>query len=174
MPVISLAGQTSLVAILLVSGLGKLTPAGLAAAAAMFGQLGVRQATRGLAGALAAAELLVAALIAVPPTAVVGTAAAVGLFGALTAGVAVVLGRKLDVRCACFGRATRLRPVHLVRNGVLLAAAAGTCLATVARDGPPRAADLISLAVLLGVVTALVLIRLDDLVAAFSLSRSRF
>lgn len=178
MVVVSLVGRVALVVILLCSGAGKLTPAGFAAATGMFRSLlgpGRRLALPAvLAAVLATAELAVAGLLAVPATASLGAVAAVGLFAGLTGGVAVVLGRRLQVRCACFGtRVTRLRPVHLVRNGAMLAAAAGTCVITVSDAGSPGTPHELVLAAMLGAFLALILMRLDDLAAALSPSPAR-
>lgn len=174
MAVLSLAGRVLIVAILLAGAAGKLTPAGFAAATDMFRQLSVRRGAGALAGLLACVELAAAAVTAIPATAAVGTAAAAGVFAVLTVGVAVVLARGIDVRCACFGsRTTRLRPVHLVRNAAMLGAALGACLTTQATAGLPATPDAIVLAVLLGGLPALVLVKLDDLAAAFALSPDR-
>jgi hypothetical protein len=71
---------------------------------------------------LVVGECVVAVLL--PVTAVVGGVLAVGLFGGLTAGVAVAVATGTPAPCACFGRITRnLGWSHVVRNAVLLVAA---------------------------------------------------
>ena len=129
------------------------------------------------AGGLAAAAILIAMA---GPGAVTVTAASLGaavvLTAILSAGVAVIVRRGTPARCACFGAASggsAGRPMgkaHLSRNlGLLAAVAAG--LAAVAAGavagGAPAPAGVV-VAALTGALAAILLIRLDDLVAVFT------
>ena len=138
-----------------------------------------------MAAALAAGETAVTAGLtaAAVLTAVAGpgavTVTAVSLSGAalltaiLAAGVAVVVRRGTRARCACFGAASGgsagrlLGRVHLVRNlGLLAVVCAGLAADGVANDRPAPAGMVT--AALAGAVTAVLLVRLDDLIAVFT------
>lgn len=176
MTVLSLAGRVLLVTILVWSAGVKLRPSGFSATVDMFRQLSLTRGARLLAGGLAGAELVVAMLVAVPATALVGTAAAAVLFALLASGVGVVLARRMVVRCACFGvAASTVGRVHLVRNIALLAGGASAFAAThnATHNAAPSPVSPVSpaailVAAVLGVVLALILVRLEDL--AFLLS----
>jgi hypothetical protein len=119
--------------------------------------------------AIAAGVLTAAALTAVAGSGAVPLAesvliAASWLTGVLTAGVAAVIRRGTQTRCACFGAASS-RPLgraHLVRNLSLLAVVC-VGLATVPLTQPrPILADALLAAAVSG-VAALLFIRWDDL-----------
>lgn len=100
-------------------------------------------------------------------------AAAVAFLAVLTVGVASAIRRGTGTRCACFGSSTRLLSGrHLVRNGVLLGAATVALALSVGSPGPPvePAAGLVGAAA--GVVLAVVVVRLDDLIDLFQPVRS--
>lgn len=97
-------------------------------------------------------------LVAVlPPTAL--------LLIVLTAGIWLALRHRHSARCACFGATERpLSRRHLLRNGLLLLGVlAALAPAAPASDSLPVAL----LGVVAGIVTALVLVRLDDIVELF-------
>jgi hypothetical protein len=137
------------------------------------------------AAALAAGETAAAAGLAAAAvlTAVAGpgavTVTAVSLSGAalltaiLAAGVAVVVHRGTRARCACFGAASGgsagrpLGRAHLLRNLGLLAVVAAGLAADAVTAGRPAPAGAV-LAALAGAVAAVLLVRLDDLVAVFT------
>lgn len=99
-------------------------------------------------GVLVAAFLVSAALLAV-----------------FTAAIGLLLHRGQRAPCHCFGvRAAPLGPAHLVRNLVLLA------LTVTGALSPAGTYDVgaVALAVVSGAVVALLVVRLDDLVALFS------
>jgi len=139
-----------------------------------------------VAGAVTAAEVVVAlglaatamaVLAGVPGARTVGVVSmllAAGLCAALTLGVAVTVRRHLNVRCACFGAAERqLSGRHVVRNAILLAIAIAG-LGTAAAGTPTSVALAGALVgVCSGAVAALILIRLDDVVDLFVPVRSR-
>jgi hypothetical protein len=87
----------------------------------------------------------------------------------LTTGVALALHRGVEATCACFGATEQpLRRRHLVRNGLLVGVVlAGLVVWALAGE---EAVELGGAAVALagGVVVALMLIRLDDLVELFA------
>jgi hypothetical protein len=127
-----------------------------------------------VAAALVAAEALVAVALLVPPVAAVGCVAAAVLFAVLTAGVAHTVRRGAVVRCRCFGRAgTLLSPAHLVRNGLLTAAALLATWATVDAGAawPGMAAAVV--AAVLALTLAAVVVSWDDLVALIRPVRHR-
>jgi hypothetical protein len=103
------------------------------------------------------------------PAAVVVAVGAVGLLAVLTAGIVLTLNRRITAPCACFGGSDRsLSWRHVLRNGVmLLVAIAGGAIA-VASSPPgvdPVAGGLAGAA---GVIVAVVLIRLDEIVELFA------
>jgi methylamine utilization protein MauE len=158
-----------------VSGLGKLRGAARLAFAASLRLLGLLPARLvhtvatavvageltvllGLSGAVAGGFDLVPA---VPVVRLGGVAAAAALLCVFTGGITLALRRGTTARCACFGAESRpLSGRHLVRNSILLLVAAGA-LATPAGPVPPAGALLGDAA---GLLLALVLVRLDDLV----------
>jgi hypothetical protein len=156
--VVGLTLRVLLITVLLWSSVVKSRPAGFRAVSSMLRQLGIRR-RRALVGfALLGAEMATAALLAVPATTLAGSAAAMLLFAGLTGGVAVVLHKKLDVRCACFGAHTaRLGPIHLVRNGLLTMCAVGAFLATVSASAGPfeSGARMSVIAVLIGLLAVI-------------------
>jgi hypothetical protein len=124
------------------------------------------------ASVLAAAALLV--MTTAQPTArtvsLVGLTVALALTCVLTAGVAVVVRRGVIARCACFGAssASPLGVAHLIRNTVLLAAEVlGLAIARISASSHITPAGT-ALAVLVGLVAALPLLRWEDLVALFA------
>jgi hypothetical protein len=127
-------------------------------------------AEAGVAAVLAAATILCGAgLAGSVPVAAVALACAAGLTGVLAAGVTVVIRSGTRAACACFGaRPGRdLGRSHLVRNAGLLALLVTAFVGNALGNGrPPVAATVV--AVLTGVVTALLVIRFDDLVALFA------
>ena len=112
--------------------------------------------------ALVAAEAVAALALAMPwIPAAVAFGFVVVLFGALTGGVAVVLGRRLNVACQCFGRSrTPLRPRHLVRNFGLLATAVLGLAATGSGLGHPAG---LVVAGFVGALVAVLVISIDDI-----------
>jgi hypothetical protein len=112
------------------------------------------------------AEAGVAVLIAVPATARFGLAAAAGLAALLVVGISVALLRDDAVPCRCFGARSQrpLGRVHQARGAVL----AGTgAVGFAAADPAAVHAAGVAVAVAVGAVAAVLLIRLDDLVELF-------
>ncbi len=119
-------------------------------------------------------EAAVPVLLALPGTAPAG----LGLAGAVLATFTVALGRawRRGVRepCRCFGAgAAPLSRAQVVRNGLLTTIAAAGLAAALrwpapSAPGAGAAAAGIALAALAGVIAAMVLIRLDDIVALFA------
>lgn len=95
-------------------------------------------------------------------------AAAAALTTALAAGIAVLIRRGTQARCACFGAgsASPIGRVHLIRNLGLLAVAA--CGLACCPLSPTPSASGALLAALAGVVGALLTIRLDDIAGLFA------
>jgi uncharacterized membrane protein YphA (DoxX/SURF4 family) len=127
-----------------------------------------RKAVRAVSLAVIAAEAVIPPLVLIPGLTRVGFAVAVALLAAFTVAIAAVLRRGSRTACHCFGTsASPLRPVHLVRNGLLLAAA-GTGLllggAGLAGTAPP----LLLVTAVAAAVAALVLTRLDEIVDLFA------
>lgn len=123
-----------------------------------------------VAGLVIAAETVTAAALVLPGPPVVAAAglalAALLLTGFLGA-IGLVLRRGRPLSCRCFGvSSVPLGAEHLVRNGALLAAAAAGLAAwlagAVAVDRP-----MLAVAVPGAAVLALLVVRLDDLVALF-------
>jgi len=90
------------------------------------------------------------------------------LMTALTSGVVLAVARRTQVRCACFGVAERpLGPRHIVRNSILLAGSLAALLSLAFGQAQPPSVGGAAVAVAAGLVGALVLIRLDDLIDLF-------
>ncbi|MEJ3653264.1 MauE/DoxX family redox-associated membrane protein [Actinomycetes bacterium KLBMP 9759] len=119
------------------------------------------------AWAVLAAEVAVVALqLSGTAQATVGLALALGLLTAYTTSLGVLLVRRSDVRCNCFGPATRtVSAIDLVRN-VLLAAAAVVGVVAVSA-GEPSSLPLADAALVVLPAAALVIVvtGLDDVVA---------
>jgi hypothetical protein len=123
---------------------------------------------RPVAVTVAAGELLVSSLVAVPVLAagVVGLLGGAALLGATSVAIATVRRRGVRVECRCFGGTSpgpELGVRHIVRN-VLLAVAAiggGAAAAGPAADVDPAA---LVLAGGCGLLLAGVVIKLDDIV----------
>ncbi|MDO3703163.1 hypothetical protein Q3W71_15940 [Micromonospora sp. C28SCA-DRY-2] len=123
-----------------------------------------------VAAAVAAAEAMVPLLLVPLPDAALTTAGftvATALSAAFTVVVAVVLHRGGQVSCRCFGEAAAapFGRRHLARNLVLTVAAGVGAYASL--GDPGVTVRTLVLAGPLGVVGALVVVRLDDLAALF-------
>ncbi|MCM2390807.1 MauE/DoxX family redox-associated membrane protein [Streptomyces albipurpureus] len=126
-----------------------------------------------VAVAVAVGELAALVLLALPATASIGLALAALLLLGFTAGMGAALRRGRRTPCRCFGASvTPLGPVHLVRN-LVLAAVGATGAAAVAIGGgagwPPHPGGA-AIAATAALVAVILVVRLDDLVALFSLA----
>lgn len=98
-------------------------------------------------------------------------AAAATLIAALAAGVAVVIRRGVQARCACFGgRSSRpLGAAHLIRNGTLLLVLTAALVVGPAGLAAGRlSAPAVAVAIGAGAVVALLFVRWDDLADLFA------
>jgi hypothetical protein len=94
-----------------------------------------------------------------------GLVLAVGLFGVLTVAVWRAVARRSGAVCRCFGPARAvLARRHVVRNALLLLAAAVGALPATAADSVASA----GLAAAVGAVGAVLVIRFDDLAELFA------
>jgi hypothetical protein len=161
--------RAALALVLLRAAVGKLRARdGLRELADLLGATGVpSRRRRPAAVALTAAELLVAAGLAVPVTARPATAAGCALLAVLSVGVALGVRRGVRVPCRCFGASGgRLSGLHVARNGVLtLLAAAAAALALL--PGGDRLPDLPTALVagVGGLLLGELLVRWEDLAA---------
>ncbi|MFI1581741.1 MauE/DoxX family redox-associated membrane protein [Embleya sp. NPDC020630] len=124
---------------------------------------------RPIAVLVVGAETAVPILVAFPPLGALGFTVAAVLLLAFTVAIAGALRRGRRSSCRCFGASDApLGARHLARNAVLLAAAcAGAAAAMLgAADSPPLAGGLI--AGVAGLVGALLIITLDDIVDLFA------
>ncbi|WP_412543950.1 hypothetical protein R8Z50_16050 [Longispora sp. K20-0274] len=156
--------------VLLVSVVGKLRGrADYARFVATVPAFGVpRGWSAGVAAVVATVEVLAVLLLAVPATVPAGGLLAGALFVALTAGVWRAVSRRTGAVCRCFGpRTAPLGYRHVVRNAVLCAVAGAGLLAEVTGSGPGQVAGL-ALAVAVGLVGAVLVIRSDDIVDLFT------
>lgn len=117
-------------------------------------------------GALAAAEVLVVILVAVPATAAAGLVAGSVLCLALTTGLYVAERAGSREPCHCFGASSEpLSGRHVARNALLLAAAvAGAACAVADRARTAQPAEL-AFTVTGGLAAAIVVIFFDDIAA---------
>lgn len=121
---------------------------------------------------LVAAEAAVVVLLAVPATRFAGLAAAAVVLTGFAAAIAVLVRRGHRVPCRCLGT-TGSRPMgtaEVLRN-LVLAAAAVAALAS--GPGAPASPTDPAAAVLLGVTSALLVVRLDDVLALFAAPTGR-
>jgi uncharacterized membrane protein YphA (DoxX/SURF4 family) len=118
---------------------------------------------------VAAAEAVVPLLLPLPVAALVtaGFVVAATLLAAFTVAVAAVLRRGTAVSCRCFGEAAAapFGRHHLARNVVLTVVAGAGAYASLGAPGMTVQAAV--LCVPLAVVGALIVVRLDDIVALF-------
>jgi hypothetical protein len=132
---------------------------------------GILPAGRGrpAAWALLTAEVAVVVLqLAAPTAAVAGLVLAAALLVAYIAALGVVVARRSEVRCNCFGSTARaVSGFDLVRNGLLLLVAiTGVVAYSAGSAGAPMppVADAV-LVVCASVAAVLVLVSLDDIAA---------
>jgi hypothetical protein len=117
-----------------------------------------------VSAAVPIAEAAAVVLLVLPATAVFGSVLALGLLAAFTTGIAVVLKRGTRAGCLCFG--TTERPYgrrHLIRNGLLAAAA----LAGAVASGPSTDLPAALIAIAAGAIAAFVLVTFDELLDLF-------
>lgn len=118
-----------------------------------------------VAAAVPVLEAAVVVLIVLPSTAVLGCLLALALLVTFTTGIVIVLRRGMRAGCLCFG--TTERPYgrrHLVRNGLLTAAALAGALTT----GHPIDLPGALIAIAAGVIAALVLVTFEELLDLFA------
>ncbi|NEA34323.1 MauE/DoxX family redox-associated membrane protein [Streptomyces sp. SID13031] len=123
-----------------------------------------RRAAAPAGWALLIGEAITAPLMALSPSA--GRALAVFLLAALTVGATLIVRSNAVVACRCFGAATEpLSRRHVARNVFLLTIATSGIMS----DGisPTASPAATAAAVASGLLTALVVIRLDDIVYLF-------
>ncbi len=120
-------------------------------------------------GAEVAVALAAPAGVVSAPVALLGLLGAAGLLAVFTAALASMVRRGVTEPCRCFGaREAPPGPVDLVRNGVLVALCLGGVVAVIA-GGPAAGAGPLAVAggTVVGVVLALLVIHLDELVWLF-------
>jgi hypothetical protein len=119
---------------------------------------------RAVAPLVVAAEAGVPVLLAIPTTAPAGGMVAVALLTLLTGTVWLAVRRRPGAVCRCFGPGgTPLGYRHVVRNMVLLAVSVLGLAA-----GGTGSGGAVPLAAAAGLVGALIVIRLDDLLSLFA------
>jgi hypothetical protein len=161
--VVALTLRVLLALVLGWSSVSKLTASGRRGLGDMLGQLGIKRGAGLVGGLLIAGEAGSAVLLLVPLTAVVGAVLAIGVLAVLTAGVLVILRKRMKVTCACFGSSsTEIAPIHAVRNSVLLAGAVAAAVTSWVVPTVPGDLAAVLVAVGAGAVLALVITRLDD------------
>ncbi|SNT65480.1 Methylamine utilisation protein MauE [Asanoa hainanensis] len=112
-----------------------------------------------------AAESLCVVLLVLPGAGGAGLAAAAAVLVGFTAAIGRAISTRRAATCRCFGSSERpLTMIHVVRNGLLLTLA--LCgLAANANGSPAVSHDAgLLIAASTGVATALILMRLDDVV----------
>ncbi|HEY9368660.1 MauE/DoxX family redox-associated membrane protein [Streptomyces sp.] len=132
-----------------------------------------RRLTTPVAVATVAAEAVTAALLAFPATAGAGLALAIVLLGAFVAGILAARRGGRQVPCRCFGATSApLGLPHVIRNALLVAVAA-VGLAAMAAASAPGSVHPGGLALAGGTaaVGALMVVRMDDLLALVPISR---
>ncbi len=122
-----------------------------------------------LAAVVVGCEVAIPPLLLAPRTAAVGFALAAALLAAFTAAIVAVLRRGDRVACHCFGATDQaLRPAHVVRNLLLLTAAAtGLVLALAAPSAQPALVGAVAAVGTAGIL-ALPVLLFDDLLDLFT------
>ena len=118
---------------------------------------------------LSAAGIVMTLLDSATTVAILALAAAALLTGVLAVGVATVLRRGTQARCACFGSGADrpLSGAHLARNLSLFAVLlVGLMASTLANGRPGMAAATVAAGA--GAAAGLVITRLDDIIALFA------
>lgn len=128
---------------------------------------------RATANVVVAGEIGIACLVTIPVTVVVGYALALVLAAAFAIATGFALRRGVHEPCRCFGsRDEPLGAAHIVRDLVLMSVAF-TGMAGVLSAGPPMRPAGVAIACGAGVIVAILLIFLDDVMGLFrSESRS--
>jgi hypothetical protein len=162
-------GCGSLLAVVFaVAAAGKVRPAAFRAFAESLADLRLvpRRWRVPSAAAVVVAEAGVAMLIAVPVTARFGLTAAMALAAVFTIGISIALLRDDVAPCLCFGARSR-RPIGRAQQA-RCAVLTGTGAVGFAAVGPGAVHPAgVAVAVAVGAVAAVLLIRLDDLVELF-------
>jgi len=160
---VTVACITVLVVVFAWSSASKLTAAGFGALRSMLAQLRLRRVATPVGVAIVGTEISVVVLLLYPPTVAIGAMMATVVMVILAAGVASLLRRGLAVRCACFGRnMVVLNPWHLARNIVLLMVSMAVLMATWTTAAVSVSLADLAVAVVIGAVLALILVRIED------------
>jgi hypothetical protein len=129
---------------------------------------GIRFIRRTVALCVVVAESASVVLVLVPDTKVLGFALVAGLSASFGVGIGRALRRGVRSPCPCFGDAYRpLGRTHLIRNGILFGfAAAGLASARIFHSQGFLLPGAV-VAVAAGLLAAVLLVRLEDLVGLF-------
>ncbi|MDO3687524.1 MauE/DoxX family redox-associated membrane protein [Micromonospora sp. C28ISP2-4] len=119
-----------------------------------------------VAGVVGLAEAAVPVLLLVPPTRRLGHVLAALLLVAFSSGIIITLSRRQRVACRCFGATgAPLGRRHLLRNGLLIAAAAvGVAAAGATGEVAPAG---VAVAAVAGAVSGLLFVWFDDITDLF-------
>jgi hypothetical protein len=122
--------------------------------------------SRMAARATVVGEAAVVLLLALPRTAPVGFALAVGLLCAFTMSIVLALRRGTTSSCRCFGAsAAPLSGIHVVRNVLLLAVSLTGLIGGAVVTGSTRDPAGLTLSLAAAAVATLFVVNLDDVVA---------
>ncbi|KAF4408031.1 MauE/DoxX family redox-associated membrane protein [Streptomyces lycii] len=123
---------------------------------------------RGVAPAVIAAEAAVVVLLLRTESAAPGFVVALGLLAAFTAAIGAAVAKDRRVACQCFGASSApVGAAHLVRNGVLLAAAASGLAAALGGTATGLRAEVVLTALATGVAVAVMTSFTDDIAHLF-------
>ena len=159
--------QTVVALVFLAAAFGKTRkPANFAEFTASVAQAGIPSALAKPAAVLVVAvEFTIPILLAMPLTTRIGAGLAILVLVAFCLVIATTMVRRSQVSCRCFGSSsTPLGPAHLVRNTLLIIAAAIAATRTV--TVPTNFVEL-GLNLSAAVVLSCVLMRFDELVSLF-------
>ncbi|GAT66875.1 methylamine utilization protein MauE [Planomonospora sp. ID91781] len=125
--------------------------------------------TAAAAAAVVSAEALIPVLVAFPAVRPAGYGLAAGLLAVLSVAIELSVRRGDAVPCRCFGPSpSPLGRRHLVRNGLLLAAAVAGGAGSRAADLPPVHPAGAAVAVAAAGLAAAAVIRFDDIAELFA------
>ncbi|HZN71741.1 MAG TPA: MauE/DoxX family redox-associated membrane protein [Micromonosporaceae bacterium] len=125
-----------------------------------------------IAWAVVVAEMVTVSLVVFPATAAAGFGLACVVLVGLSMAMAATVRSRQAVSCRCFGAsAVPVKSWHLWRNALLLAVAVGGLVAGAVKPDGSVTPTASVIAVAVGVVVAVLLIRFDDLVELLRPSR---
>lgn len=126
-----------------------------------------------MAGAVVATEVAIVVLLTLPGAAIMGMALAAFISLVFATETVVVIVRRLEISCRCFGRSTSAMGMpHVIRDLLLAGVAMGGAVAMLDRGDSAIAVPAVIVCAMAALFGAPLLIYFDDLVALFASQNS--